>query len=143
MGFAGDTLRALKRSLPITQELFADSSACAAASAPLPPGLRYQPELISAEEEPLPAFLQPLRSKAGAFAACDPQQFAQALITEYASGAPIGWHRDKPEFGIVVGVSLLTACVLRGERSGLCVPGRQIGIQPNVAARISWSRAPP
>jgi alkylated DNA repair dioxygenase AlkB len=30
----------------------------------------------------------------------------QALVSEYRPGTPIGWHRDKPVYGIVVGLSL-------------------------------------
>jgi alkylated DNA repair dioxygenase AlkB len=29
-----------------------------------------------------------------------------ALVSEYRPGTPIGWHRDKPVYGIVIGVSL-------------------------------------
>jgi alkylated DNA repair dioxygenase AlkB len=42
-----------------------------------------------------------------------PEQFQQALITEYAPGAGIGWHRDKSVFGEVVGFSLHSACPFR------------------------------
>src|SRR5579871_3136768 len=66
--------------------------------------------------EPIPAFLEPLRVRAAGFAGIQPLALQQALITEYAPGAPIGWHRDKPEFGIVIGISLLSACVLRFRR---------------------------
>jgi alkylated DNA repair dioxygenase AlkB len=66
--------------------------------------------------ESMPYFLQSLRREVAGFAACAPEDFAQALVSEYAPGAPIGWHRDKPEFGIVVGVSLLSACALRLRR---------------------------
>jgi len=45
-----------------------------------------------------------------------PDQLQQALITEYAPGAPIGWHRDKNVFGRIVGVSLLSACTFRLRR---------------------------
>lgn len=38
------------------------------------------------------------------------------LVTEYGPGAGIGWHRDKAVFGRVVGVSLLSPCVLRLRR---------------------------
>jgi alkylated DNA repair dioxygenase AlkB len=38
------------------------------------------------------------------------------LILEYAAGAAIGWHRDKPVFGDVIGVSLLTPCRFRLRR---------------------------
>ena len=36
--------------------------------------------------------------------------FVMALINEYPPGAPIGWHRDAPQYDIVFGVSLLSAC---------------------------------
>ncbi|MEO8627417.1 MAG: hypothetical protein ABI612_04860, partial [Betaproteobacteria bacterium] len=32
-------------------------------------------------------------------------QFAHALVTEYETGAALGWHRDAMQFGIVVGNS--------------------------------------
>ena len=38
------------------------------------------------------------------------------LVTEYGPGAGIGWHRDKAVFGEVIGVSLLSPCVLRMRR---------------------------
>lgn len=66
--------------------------------------------------EPMPDFLEPLRQRAAGFVDCAAADFAQALVTEYAPGTPIGWHRDKPEFGIVVGISLLSACALRLRR---------------------------
>jgi alkylated DNA repair dioxygenase AlkB len=36
-----------------------------------------------------------------------------ALINEYPPGAPIGWHRDAPQYDIVAGVSLLSPCPMR------------------------------
>jgi alkylated DNA repair dioxygenase AlkB len=59
---------------------------------------------------PLPAFLLPLRERAASFAEVDADAFAMALINEYPPGAPIGWHRDAPQYDIVLGVSLLSAC---------------------------------
>lgn len=69
-----------------------------------------------AEEEHLPAFLAPLRQRAGDFVGVPAEAFEQALVTEYAPGAGIGWHRDKAEFGLVAGVSLAAPCVLRFRR---------------------------
>ena len=63
--------------------------------------------------EPMPAFLEPLRKRAGAWAGVAPASLAMALINEYPEGAPIGWHRDAPQYDIVVGVSLLSACRMR------------------------------
>ena len=63
-----------------------------------------------AETPPLPAFLLSLRDRAAASAGVDAEAFAMALINEYPPGAPIGWHRDAPQYDIVFGVSLLSAC---------------------------------
>jgi alkylated DNA repair dioxygenase AlkB len=68
------------------------------------------------EGPPLPRFLLPVRVRAGEFASVSPDDLSEALITEYQPGAPIGWHRDAPGFGIVVGISLLSACRFRFRR---------------------------
>lgn len=66
--------------------------------------------------EPIPDFLLSLRKTAAAFAGRPPEAFEQVLINAYRPGAGIGWHRDKPQFGEVVGVSLLAPCTLRFRR---------------------------
>ena len=58
---------------------------------------------------PMPAFLMPLRERIAAWAGVDAAAFAMALINEYRAGAPIGWHRDAPQYGVVAGVSLLSS----------------------------------
>ena len=68
------------------------------------------------EADRIPAFLLPLRSLAASFAEMDPHEFQQALVTEYRPATGIGWHRDKAVFGKVVGISLLSQCVLRFRR---------------------------
>jgi alkylated DNA repair dioxygenase AlkB len=40
----------------------------------------------------------------------------QVLVTEYEAGAGFGWHRDKPPFEEVFGLSLLSACRFRFRR---------------------------
>jgi alkylated DNA repair dioxygenase AlkB len=65
---------------------------------------------------PIPGFLLPLRERAADFAGLAPADFEQALVIRYDVGAGIGWHRDRPVFDRVVGVSLLSACVLRFRR---------------------------
>jgi alkylated DNA repair dioxygenase AlkB len=80
-------------------------------------GLRYDfngPGLV--EAEPLPDWLLPVRDRAAAFAGLPPAAFAHVLINEYREGAPIGWHRDRPVFEKVVGVSLLSETVMRFRR---------------------------
>ena len=61
----------------------------------------------------LPAFLMPLRGRIAEWANVDAEAFAMALINEYPPGAPIGWHRDAPQYDIVAGVSLLSACRMK------------------------------
>jgi alkylated DNA repair dioxygenase AlkB len=63
--------------------------------------------------EPMPDFLMEVRAKAAAFAGLEPEALAQSLVIQYPPGAPIGWHRDRPAFKDVVGVSLLTPAPLR------------------------------
>ncbi|WP_299786497.1 alpha-ketoglutarate-dependent dioxygenase AlkB [Ramlibacter sp.] len=65
------------------------------------------------EAEPLPAWLDPLRQRAAAWAGIAPEQFTQALLAEYQPGTPLGWHRDVPDFEDVVGISLLDEAVMR------------------------------
>lgn len=65
------------------------------------------------EGAPLPEFLMAVRDRAAALAGVPAEALAEALITEYQPGAPIGWHRDAPGFGIVIGISLLSACRFR------------------------------
>jgi alkylated DNA repair dioxygenase AlkB len=62
---------------------------------------------------PLPDFLMPLRERMAAWAGIAPEAFAMSLINEYSPGAPIGWHRDAPQYGIVGGVSLLSSCRMK------------------------------
>ena len=84
------------------------------ASAPAPP--------------PIPAFLLPLRDRLAAWAAVGPDAFAMALINEYQPGAPIGWHRDAPQYEIVAGVSLVSSCRMRFRR--YVSPAPATGSQP-------------
>src|SRR5262245_19151514 len=62
---------------------------------------------------PIPAFLLPLRERTARWANVDADAFAMALVNEYRSGAPIGWHRDAPQYNIVAGISLLAACRMK------------------------------
>ena len=64
----------------------------------------------------MPAFLTEIRRIAARFADIEPDRLQHALITEYSPGAAIGWHRDRPEFGDVVGISLLAPCTFRLRR---------------------------
>ena len=65
---------------------------------------------------PIPDFLLPLRERAAAFAGLPPDRLAHALVTEYRPGTSIGWHRDRPYYDDVVGVSLSSPCTFRMRR---------------------------
>lgn len=69
-----------------------------------------------AETEPLPDWLLPLRIRAAHFAGLQPGDFVHALLIRYDPGAGIGWHRDRPQFEHVAGISLGNPCVLRLRR---------------------------
>lgn len=62
---------------------------------------------------PVPQFLFTVRSRAAEWAGVAPDDLAMALINEYRVGAPIGWHRDAPQYGIVAGISLLSPCRMK------------------------------
>jgi alkylated DNA repair dioxygenase AlkB len=64
----------------------------------------------------IPPFLLQVRTVASAFAGLEPEALQHVLVTEYAPGAGIGWHRDRDAFGEVVGISLLAPCVFRLRR---------------------------
>jgi alkylated DNA repair dioxygenase AlkB len=66
--------------------------------------------------DPLPDWLLPLRDKAAAMAGAEAGDFVHVLIARYDPGAGIGWHRDRPVFEKVVGVSLSTPARLRFRR---------------------------
>jgi len=66
--------------------------------------------------DPIPEFLLPLRDRAAAFAGLPNERLQNALVTEYKPGAAIGWHRDRPHYGDVIGVSLLAPCTFRLRR---------------------------
>ncbi len=68
------------------------------------------------EAEPVAPFLHPLRERVADWTARRAEDFAQALVAEYASGTQLGWHRDVANFELVVGVSLGSACRMRLRR---------------------------
>lgn len=80
-------------------------------------GVRYDFEAARLREAgPIPDSLLPLRARVAGFAGLAPEALPHVLVTEYTQGAAIGWHRDRPEFGDVTGVSLGSPCVFRLRR---------------------------
>jgi alkylated DNA repair dioxygenase AlkB len=64
----------------------------------------------------MPPFLLPLRERAADFAGLTPDRLEHALITEYRPGTSIGWHRDRPYYDDVIGISLSSPCTFRLRR---------------------------
>jgi alkylated DNA repair dioxygenase AlkB len=100
--------------------------------------------------EDIPEFLLPVRERAAAFAGVEPQKLQQALVTEYSSGAAIGWHKDKAVFDEVVGVSLAAPCTFRLRRKvGSKWERRSLTLEPGSAylitgeARTDWEHSIP
>jgi len=65
---------------------------------------------------PLPDWLLPVREKAAGFAGLAPGDFEHALLIRYDPGAGIGWHKDRPVFEHVLGISLGNATTMRFRR---------------------------
>ncbi|WP_164768969.1 alpha-ketoglutarate-dependent dioxygenase AlkB [Mesorhizobium sp. M7A.F.Ca.US.005.03.2.1] len=114
-------------------------------------GLRYDYDRRQVvEAPPIPDFLLSLRDKIAALAGRPANAFAQVLINEYRPGAGIGWHRDKPHFEDVAGVSLLAPCSFRLRRkNGAKWDRRTIVVEPRSAylmtgpSRTEWEHSIP
>lgn len=88
--------------------------------------------------EPLPGWLLPLRNKAASFGEIEPGEFVHALITRYDPGVGIGWHRDRPQFGKVVGITLAGSAQLRfRRRTGHGFQRTSLELQPRSAYLLS------
>jgi alkylated DNA repair dioxygenase AlkB len=114
-------------------------------------GLRYDYERRQVmEAPPIPDFLLPLRDRVADFAGRPAAEFAQVLINEYRPGAGIGWHRDKPHFELVAGVSVLAPCSFRLRRkNGATWERGTIEVEPRSVylmagpARHEWEHSIP
>jgi len=62
---------------------------------------------------PLPRFLCEFRERVAEWARIPGHELAQSTVAEYAPGTQLGWHRDVPQFGTVVGISLGAPCRMR------------------------------
>lgn len=63
-----------------------------------------------------PTFLSTLMARLAGRLDLDGAAFVRVLVNEYAPGAGIGWHRDRPVYGEILGLSLLAPCVMRLRR---------------------------
>ena len=100
--------------------------------------------------EPVPDWLLPVRERAAAVAGHEPEELVEILVQRYPEGSTIGWHRDAPAFGTVIGVSLGGSSRLRfqrGKRENRCVWEVQLeprsGYVLSGEARGSWEHSIP
>jgi alkylated DNA repair dioxygenase AlkB len=76
-------------------------------------GFQYDYTLRRLQDaDPIPDWLGPIMAQVEAFGGPS-TQVRQVLCTEYDTGVGIGWHRDKPHFDRVFGLSLGSACKFR------------------------------
>ena len=68
------------------------------------------------EAPPLPGWLLELRDKLAPLVGLEPRELLAALLIRYDPGAGIGWHRDRPQYGEVLGLSLGADCTMRLRR---------------------------
>ena len=102
------------------------------------------------EAKEMPPFLLPLRDAAARFAQLLPATLQHVLVTKYAAGAGIGWHRDKGVFDDVIDNSLLSPCALRMRRRvGERWERRSLRVEPRSVylfrgeARTDWEHSIP
>lgn len=102
------------------------------------------------ETDEFPPFLLSIRDAAAASFGLEAKSLQQALLIEYSPGASIGWHRDRPQFGDVIGISLLSLCTFRFRRkAGAKWERRSITAEPRSAyllqgpSRNEWEHSIP
>jgi DNA oxidative demethylase len=76
----------------------------------------YERRGVIEDAEPIPDWILPARASAAELAGLSPEDLVEVLVQRYPEGAQIGWHRDAPMFGVVVGVSLLSSARMRFRR---------------------------
>ena len=88
--------------------------------------------------DPLPDWLLPFRDRAARFAGLPAAELVQALLIRYDPSAGIGWHRDRPAFGHVVGLSLGAPAVMRfRRRHGTKFRRMNVPLEPRGAYHLS------
>jgi alkylated DNA repair dioxygenase AlkB len=114
-------------------------------------GLDYDYEARTPMDgEPVPDWLEPARVLAAEFAGFEAPDLAEILVQRYPPGSAIGWHRDAPAFGTVIGLSLGGFSRLRFQRGkGGAREVAEIGLEPRSGyvlageARSDWQHSIP
>lgn len=100
--------------------------------------------------EEIPDFLLALRNEAARFASIEADSLEHVLVTEYTPGAAIGWHKDRPDFEDVIGISVGSPCIFRFRRkTGSRWDRRSLRVEPTSAyllrgpSRTEWEHSIP
>jgi alkylated DNA repair dioxygenase AlkB len=81
-------------------------------------GFRYDYTLRKLQEaDPIPGWLTSIIGSVEKFGGLRGGSVRQILCTEYDAGVGIGWHRDKPHFDQIFGLSLKSPCKFRFRRA--------------------------
>jgi DNA oxidative demethylase len=114
-------------------------------------GLDYDYEARTPQPgEPMPEWLGPVRARAAELAGVEPEELVEILVQRYPPGSTIGWHRDAPAFGKVVGISVGGSSRLRFQRGkGEARRVWEVVLEPRSGyvldgeARTSWQHSIP
>lgn len=90
-----------------------------------------------ARADPLPGWLAAIRRRVAEAFGDTGDRYEQALLIRYRPGAVIGWHRDRPNFGTVAGLSLGAPAHMRLRRrqdGGFVRDG--FALEPGAAYRL-------
>ncbi|MFL6752086.1 MAG: alpha-ketoglutarate-dependent dioxygenase AlkB [Sphingomicrobium sp.] len=88
--------------------------------------------------DPIPEWLDSLQRRVAELAGTEPGEFAHVLLARYDPGAGIGWHRDRPQFDKVVGISLGSPARLRfRQRTASGFRRASIEVEPRSAYLLS------
>ncbi len=100
--------------------------------------------------ECLPDWLTSLRIRCAQLINLAAEELEMAMVAQYNCGAGIGWHRDAPHFGSIIGISLCADAKMRFRKF---IDNRQemyhISLQPRSAyiisgaARSAWQHGMP
>ena len=101
--------------------------------------------------DPIPDFLRDVCRNVQDASGFHIRDLEQVLVTEYAPGAPIGWHKDRPVYGNVMGLSLASPCTFRLRKRDGDGPWQRLSLrlEPRSAyflsgaARWTWEHSIP
>jgi alkylated DNA repair dioxygenase AlkB len=88
---------------------------------------------------PIPPYLLTVRDRAARWLGAAAEALDHALVAEYQLGTQLGWHRDVPDFAMVVGISLHGHARMRLRRYPHLTGARERGTAVELAPRSIYS----